>query len=68
MVGVTNANATPSATMPAIAPFSPTAQVRSLEEEPQRHAASTALRTTLGVPIQTSVSHKTQFCHNKQIR
>jgi len=27
MVGVTNANATPSATMPAVAPFSPTAQV-----------------------------------------
>ncbi|EGF54387.1 hypothetical protein HMPREF9056_01877 [Actinomyces sp. oral taxon 170 str. F0386] len=54
--------------MPAMAPFSPTAQVRSLEEEPQRHAASTALRTTLGVPIQTSVSHKIQFCHNKQIR
>jgi len=41
--------------MPAMAPFSPTAQVRSLEEEPQRHAASTALRTTLGVPIQTPV-------------
>ena len=40
MVGVTNANATPSATMPAIAPFSPTAQVRSLKEERQGHAAS----------------------------
>ncbi|GEM_PF-2640214 len=68
MVGVANANVTTPSAMPAMAPFSPTAQVRSLEEEPQRHAASTALRTTLGVPIQTSVSHKTQFCHNKQIR
>jgi len=27
MVGVANANATPPATMPAVAPFSPTAQV-----------------------------------------
>ena len=28
MVGVANANATPPATMPAVAPFSPTAQVQ----------------------------------------
>ena len=68
MVGVANANATPQGTMPAVVPFSPTAQVRSPGEGHQGTQPPPALRTTLDTSAQPSMSHSAQFYRNVQIR